>query len=1129
MPPAFRRLVFGLVLALGACAAVSNAGQGGDRLEAAFRTPPPEAKPWVFWYWMNASSSRAGITADLEAMKAVGIGGAHLVPIHGAAKPSLFEPTAEQFSPLWWDHVAFAVREAERLGLKIALHASDGYATAGGPWVTPETSMQKVVWTKTLVGGGQRLDLQLSQPETNEGYYEDISVVAVPAWEGQSLAANQGPSVTTDRPGPAPQFLAEKTDRVFTLDQAGWVLHTFPEPFVCRSITLRVPPTKGVQNATYQANRLLVEASEDGEHFRQIAQLKPPRHGWQDGDGDTTHAIPETKARYFRFRYNPGREEAGAEDIDSAKWKTVLKLRGIELSSEPRIDDFEGKSGLSWRISPWTTPEQLPDRFCVPLRRIVDLTGKMTRSGKLDWDAPAGRWIVLRLGHTSTGYRNDTGGAMKGLECDKFDAAAARQVFDHWFQAIVRHVGPELAGKAVKVLHVDSWECGSQNWSPVFRSEFRRRRGYDPLPFLPAMAGVPVESVETTERFLRDVRETGSDLIRENFFATLRELARANGCTFSAESVAPVGVVDNLAMFSAVDTPMGEFWLRSPTHDKPNDVLDAVSGAHVYGHPIVQAEAFTELQNQWDESPALLKPLGDRNLALGVNRFVYHVFAHNPWTDRRPGMTLGGVGHFFQRDQTWWKPGAAWIRYTERCQALLQQGTPVADVAVFTGEFAPRRALPPWRLAATFPGILPGNDARLDKRLLDAADWTDPLGGYSCDSINADALLRLAEVKDGRVVLPGGASYALLVVPARNALMPEANLLTAETLLKVERLVEQGATVLLAERPRFLRSNSERDADDAVARAHLTTLWPEDVRGAGERRLGRGRILYGPYTSDSFEKIGIARDVALSGPPESRPEGLAWTHRTLPDAEFYFVSNQRSVWRDVSLSFRTAGRVPELWDPVTGAIRTVQRWRSENGRTRLPVRLAPNGSVFVVFRHATSESGGAAGANWVETRALETLDGPWNVSFSPEVGGPAGVWEFSNLVSWTERKEPGIRNYSGTAIYTRSFRWSPGAVGGARVWLDLGEVRDLAAVAINGVPCGVAWTAPYRVEVTSALRPGINNLRIEVTNTWFNRLAGDSGLPAEQRVTFTTAPDRTKGKPLLAAGLLGPVTIQVEQ
>ena len=1173
-----------LTVAIGLHAAEPSAAH----LDRAFRAPPEAAKPWVFWYWMNAAVSKEGITADLAAMKASGIEGAYLMSVEGPTQPPLINPPVLQLSPAWWDDVKFAFHEADRLGLKLALHDCDGWATAGGPWITPEHSMQKVVWTEQPIEGGQTLDLALAQPETIQGYYRDIAVFAYPAFNEHRTLENGGrrsvaaaalterrpsalaenamsgradasaqsairnptseishaPFVTTDKPGPAPQFLAtSQSAEVFESRVPCWIQYAYPEPFTVRAITIFLPPApNGYQANTYQANRLIVEVSDDGRVFHRVTRLVCPRHGWQDGDAGITHAIPATTARFFRFVYDPSGSEPGAEDLDSAKWKPSLKIRALVLSPQPRIDGFEGKSGAAWRVSPRTTDAQVTAADCVPLARIVDVTRFVGADGHLRWDAPPGPWTILRMGHTSTGMRNEYGGAARGLECDKFDPAVVRSQYDHWFGEAVRQVGPELAHRVLKIFHVDSWECGTQNWSPVFREEFKRRRGYDPLPYLPAMAGVPVESVDGSERFLRDVRTTIAELIRDNFYGTMAALAREQGCAFSAESVAPTMVSDGMLHFAEADTPMGEFWLRSPGNDKLNDVLDAVSGAHIYGRPVAQAEAFTERALSWDEAPWLVKTLQDRDYSFGINRLVYHVFAENPWTDRRPGITLGGVGLFFQRDQTWWRPGRAWVAYASRCQALLQAGRPVADVAVFTGEEIPRRAVVPWQLSHTLPGLISSPESvmagRKSPSIMEPADWVDPLHGYAYDSINRDALLRLAHVQNGRLVLPGGASYAVLVVPAAMPIDPIADTLSPEVAERLRDFAAAGLTVILGARPVHATSLADAARADATLARVAAELWPSPLTADGAvHSLGRGRIVTGPYTHNTLAPLGIAPDVICSpvaevggaGAATDRTStGFAWTHRAGPDWDIYFLSNQRDTVRDLTVSLRVSGRVPELWDPVTGIQRVAASWRSVDGRTELPLHFAAAGSVFVVFRTATREAGSLQGVNNSEIPVAQTISGPWRVTFDSALGGPNAAVTFDKLGSWTTRPEPEIRNYSGTATYSAHLMWHAPAQRPAHVWLDLGGVHDIAEVAVNGVACGVAWTPPYAIDIASALHDGTNELEIAVTNTWFNRLAGDRDLPADKRVTWTTAPDRTKGKPLLEAGLLGPVALRIE-
>jgi hypothetical protein len=1120
----------------------------------AFQSPPEAARPWVFWYWMKASVSREGITADLEAMKEAGIGGSYLMPIKSADNPPLMSPPVETLTPEWWDMMRHALNESERLGLKIGMHACDGFAVAGGPWITPELSMQKVVWAETQVKGGSRYNSTLPQPETKEGFYKDIAVLAYPTPEGAALSTDEIiPEVTTSVPGADAKFLVSEggSDKTFNSEDSCWIQYAFEKPFTCRSIKII---TKG---NNHQAHRFIIQASDDGKSFRTVEQLEPARHGWQDYDANATHAIQPTTARFFRFVYDKAGTEPGAEDLEAAKWKPVLKVSGIRLSSTPRIHQYEGKTGEVWRVARRTTSEQVPDALCVQPDQVIDLTKSVdASSGHLVWDAPAGNWTILRVGHTSTGHTNYIGGAGVGLECDKFNPEAARLQFDSWFGEAVHQAGPELASRILKIFHIDSWEAGSQNWSPVFREEFRRRRGYDLFTYLPAMAGVPVQSADVSERFLYDVRQTIAELIHDNFFVPMAELAHAEGCTFTSENTAPTMVGDGLLHYNAVDVPMGEFWLNSPSHDKPNDMLDAISGAHIYGKPIVQAEAFTTVRMDWSEHPAMLKTMGDRNYAFGINRFVYHVYVHNPWLDRKPGMTLDGVGLYFQRDQTWWKPGRAWVKYAQRCQALLQLGNPVADIAIFTGEEIPRRALLPDRLVPTLPGIfgadvVAGEAKRLANEeqplrqkpagvtlaanMADPENWINPLRGYAYDSINRDALLRLAKVNNGRIELPGGASYSILVLPATHQMLPGNDRMTPEVAARLRELVEAGATLVVNDRPDHSPSLQNYPANDIALQHTVKGLWdgqPEEIKDKVSGsflmyRVGKGKVIKGPFQADSFDALGIERDVIVKEISGQHANEVAWTHRTEPGIDIYFISNQQNTQRNIEVSLRAAERLPELLDPVTGEIQNAANWRIERGRTILPLQLAPNGSLFVVLQQTTQEKENNEGQNWIEPAIVTTFDGAWQVAFDPQFGGPYKPVAFHQLQDWSKHAAFNIRHYSGTALYSKFFNWKVPADKPSRVWLDLGHVANIAEVTLNGVACGVAWTAPYRVEISHALQAGENLLTIAVSNTWANRLIGDKSLPEAERITKTTAPYRLDGKPLLKAGLLGPVTIQM--
>ncbi|MGZ3853907.1 MAG: glycosyl hydrolase, partial [Flavisolibacter sp.] len=950
MRPGLRILV--IILSVFSMAQVSAQIQPG--LRKAFQSPPPSASPWVFWYWYEAAVSKEGITADLEAMKEAGIGGAYLMPIKGPANPPLIDSVVVQLSPQWWGMINFAFNEARRLGIKLAIHLSDGFALAGGPWITPELSMQKVVWTQKNISGGKKFNEVLQQPETIENFYKDIAVFAFPSMKGAAISTRTTrPKITSSKNDSVAQLLVDPTNKKnFSSDEPCWIQYEFDQPFTCRSIVIH---TKN----NYQGNRLIVQTSSNGKTFSTLTRLDPPRHGWQDWDADYTHTIPAATAKYFRFVYNNEGSEPGAEDLDAAKWKQSLKLSGIELSGEARIDEFEGKNGEVWRISKSTSSTQLPGNICVPSNKIIDLTEKIDKNGKLTWEAPPGEWTIVRIGHSSTGHQNETAGGGKGLECDKFNPAAVTLQFDKWFGEFYNHVDPAAIKQVLQFLHVDSWECGSQNWSPVFRNEFKKRRGYDLYPYLLVMTGIPVGSADSSERILHDVRQTIAELVNDNFYVTLAKLAHQKGVRFTAESVAPTMESDGMLHYKSVDVPMGEFWLRSPTHDKPNDMLDAISAAHIYGKNIVQAEGFTELRMAWDEYPGMLKTLADRNFALGINRLVYHVFMHNPWTDKKPGITLDPIGLYFQRDQTWWKQAKAWVDYAKRCQALLQFGKSVTDIAVFTGDEYPRRSVLPDRLVPVLPGIF-GQEIveREQKRLknegqplqhipagvtssaniTDAKDWIDPLHGYAYDSYNADALLDLSKVENGNIRLSTGPKYRLLILPGTTKMSPNKGMVSAKTALQIRRFAEAGATILLNDE--FSRSCGLLNAkanDLAVEKINKTIFHSGTATQRDLVKIGKGRIVFGPYYRESFSSLGLEPDFTAAGQNGERAVGIAWTHREGSGVDIYFISNQEDSAQSINLSLRVTGKIPEIWNPVTGEILTAKQWQSKNGRTELPV------------------------------------------------------------------------------------------------------------------------------------------------------------------------------------------------
>ena len=1061
-------------------------------LREQFQNPSDEAKPWTFWYWMYGVVSKEGITADLEAMKHAGLGGTYLMPIKGIHEGVQYDGKAQQLTPEWWEMVRFSMEEADRLGLKLGMHICDGFALAGGPWITPKESMQKVVWSDTIVDGGKLNALRLPQPEAYENYYEDIALFALPVED----AADEMPAkITCVNLATANNV---KSAQTVNMDAAGIIRSSYPcyiqyeykQAFTCRNIEIVL------NGNNYQAHRLKVMASDDGVNYRFVKQLVPVRQGWQNTDENSTHSIPATTARYFRFYWTPEGSEPGSEDMDAAKWKPNLKIKQLRLHQEARLNQWEGKAGLVWRVAESTREEEIGKEDCYSLSQVINLTGQYknapashSKEKTITAVLPKGKWKLLRMGHTATGHTNATGGGGKGLECDKFNPRTVRKQFDNWFAQAFVKTHPEVARRVLKYMHVDSWECGSQNWSDSFAKEFRTRRGYDLLPYLPLLAGIPMESAGRSEEILRDVRTTIAELVVDVFYQVLSDCAKEYDCQFSAECVAPTMVSDGLLHYQKVDLPMGEFWLNSPTHDKPNDMLDAISGAHIYGKNIIQAEGFTEVRGTWDEYPAMLKALLDRNYALGINRLFYHVYVHNPWLDRQPGMTLDGIGLFFQRNQTWWDKGAkAFSEYATRCQSLLQYGHPVTDIAVFTGEEVPRRSVLPERLVSSLPGLFgterieserirlanEGQPLRVrpvgvthSANMADPEKWVNPLRGYAYDSFNKDALLRLAKAENGRMKLAEGMGYKVVVLPLSRPMNSEP-VLSPAVRKKMDELKAAGVIV-----PAL------------------------------------------PYTEEDFSAYGLERDMIV-------PEDVAWMHRSGELGDIYFVANQREETRTFTASMRINGRKPECWNPVTGEMNTHPSYRIHDNRTEVTLTLAPNESVFIVFptEEAADKERTSTDKREPLNRTLETEE--YTVTFLAT--GKTVVRK--DLFDWSKEEDEQIRYYSGTAVYKATFRWKDKLKKGQPVYLNLGKVCNLATVRVNGIDCGTVWTAPYRADITSALKKGTNELEIEVTNTWANALKGVDEGKAPYDGIWTNAKYRKQEDTLLPAGLLGILTIE---
>jgi hypothetical protein len=797
-------------------------------------------------------------------------------------------------------------------------------------------------------------------------------------------------------------------------------------------------------------------------------------------------------------------EDARIADID----EKALYVRE-PYTSRPNVKPY--------LLAPSSRPEP-PANAVVSLEDVLDISDQMQPDGRLIWDVPEGEWTILRFGRRNTGANTRPAPEPGlGFESDKFDPAALDAHFDSFVGRLLRAVGPRPVDRATgwTMLHIDSWEMGSQNWTDGFAEDFQRRRGYDPMPYLPVMTGRIVESLEVSERFLWDLRLTAQELVLENHAGHLKELGRQHGFGLSIEPY-DMNPTSDMALGGVADVPMCEFWSKGFGFDSTFSCIESTSIGHTLGKTIVAAEAFTAGSDEaWQLYPAAMKNQGDWAFATGINRLVFHRYAHQPWLDRRPGMTMGPYGVHWDRTQTWWPMVSAYHEYIARCQFLLRQGVPVADICYLVPEGAPHVFRPP---ASALEGELQ------DRR------------GYNFDGCAPETLIDLASVVDGQIVFPGGAVYQLLVLPTVDTMTPAL-------LRKIIELVESGATVV-GSPPRKSPSLSGYPQCDDEVQALAAAVWgaAEDPRETTWSNAGDGRVVWGgdlhmigdpeayPPLYPEYDATAAVL-AAMNMPPDFESTGpIRHTHRRTERDEIYFVANRSGEMVTATCTFRVTGLRPQCWDPLTASMRDLPEFADENGRTAISLCFEPYQSFFIVFREdsAKPEITVAAGKNCPRTTVVAKLEGPWEVAFDPEFGGPENV-QFDSLDDWSTRPEPGIKHYSGIGSYRSVFDCSRIAdVVDRPVYLDLGEVHSIARVRLNGEDLGIVWCAPWRVEISNHVKSQGNLVEIAVANLWPNRLIGDSAMPEEERVSWTTWSPYKPESPLLPSGLIGPVQITIE-
>jgi hypothetical protein len=1092
-----------------------------DPLERGFQTPPASAKPRVWWHWMNGNITKEGIKLDLEWMKRVGIGGMQNFDA-ALNTPQIVEKRLVYMTPEWKDAFKYAATLADQLGLELAIAGSPGWSESGGPWVPPSQAMKKVVWSETRVDGGKPFTGTLPKPPSATGpfqnialpgrggangapptpqpeYYADAAVVAYRAPSSDVPLAELQPKVTSS--GGAFD-LAALTDgdlvKAAPLTQApvgekAWIQFEFPKPQTIQGITLVAGGGRGGRGGGDSGQAF--ESSDNGQDYRTVAAIPG------GGIAERTITFPPVTARFFRVTFRTAEPPAGrggpGGPPPSANPQTpatppappAIQIAELVLHPAARVNRFEDKAAFAATIGLYdmATPAF---HDAVPKSDVVDLTSKMRPDGTLDWTPPAGRWVVLRLGYSLTGHQNSPASPeATGLEVDKLNPVFVKTYFNTYLDKYKDTVGPLMGKRGLQYVITDSWEAGVENWTDNMIAEFAKRRGYDMRPWLPVLTGRVVESPEASDRFLWDFRRTIADLTAENHYDQLTAILKERGMARYSESheSGRAFIADGMDVKRTAAVPMSAMWTQSPGVNNEQygynaDIRESASVAHIYGQNLVAAESLTAATGAWSWSPETLKPTADKELAMGLNRFVIHTSVHQPTDDKIPGLGLGPYGQWFTRHETWAELARPWVTYLARSSFMLQQGKFTADAVYFYGEDS--------NLTALFRASSPEVPA-----------------GYNFDYINADALTRLLAVTDGRLTTPSGMSYRVL------ALDPNSRHMSLPVLRKIRDLVDAGAIVV---GPKPIDSPSLSD-DQAEFQTIAAQVFGS---GTGVQAYGKGKVYAGQTLAQALPALDIKPDFEYTKPHNDT--AVLFVHRKLPAGEVYWVDNRNNREESVEATFRVQGKAAELWHADTGKIERAS-YKIAGGRTTVPLHLDPYESVFVVFRKA------AAAPSRTLPKQTESevaaVEGAWNVRFQPNRGAPARV-SLAKLISWSDSPDEGVKYFSGTGTYTKTVQ-APAAwfKPGARLWLDLGDVKNLAQISVNAKPLGIVWKTPFRVDVTNAMKPGPNALVIRVTNLWVNRLIGDQQPNVAKKYTWTAQQFYRADSPLLPSGLLGPVRL----
>ncbi|MEO8415555.1 MAG: glycosyl hydrolase [Ginsengibacter sp.] len=1081
-----------------------------DSLYQGFEIPPNAARPRVWWHWMNGNITKDGIRKDLEWMHRSGIGGFQNFDA-ALMTPQIVKKRLTYMTPEWKDAFKFTAKLADSLHLEMAIAGSPGWSESGGPWVKPADGMKKIVWTETRVEGGtsniniakpsavtgpfQNIPKQPGFGETSEHsappvFYKDIAVIAykLPA---NDISMGELKPVVTSSGG---NFdLTQLTDGDLgitnllpgdSLKGFAWIQFAFNKPQTIKAITMVGGGNKGpfgLNGALHDTRSL--EISNDGENFKWVCYI-PAGNVLQQ-----TINMPATMAKYFRVTVKNPLAVGGLMALlggQAPKAPPGTDIAELVLHTASRINMFEEKDAFAPATNLYEKATAATNDV-IATTGIIDVTDKLNADGTLNWTVPGGTWNIVRFGYSLMGINNHPASPeATGLEVDKLDPVAVKNYFENYLDQYKSATGGLMGDKGgLRFMVTDSWEAGAQNWTGNMMQEFQKRRGYSMLPWMPVLTGHIVKSAEASEQFLFDYRHTLSDLVAEYHYDALTTILAEHGMKRYSESheSGRALIADGMEVKRKAAVPMSAMWTPGIMNGGDQtgyvaDIRESASVAHIYGQNLVAAESLTAFGiggSAWSYSPENLKPTADLELASGLNRFVIHTSVHQPVDDKIPGLGLGPFGQWFNRHETWAAEAKAWTDYLARSSYLLQQGKFVADVVYYYGEDN--------NITALFGKKLPGIPE-----------------GYNYDFINPDALINLLSVKDGNLVTPGGMNYRVLVLDSN------ATKMSLPVLRKLSALVKAGATVTGVKPAATPSLSDDQDEFNKL----VNEIW-----SGSHTRVTEGKSL-----TDVLNAMNISPDFTYSKPHSNTK--FLYVHRRTSDRDIYWVNNRTDNVEDPEATFRIDGKVPELWFAETGKTEPLS-YSIGNGVTKVKLHMEPHDAFFIVFKDKATNTSVEIPA--VAVKELATLTGAWDINFQKNRGAPASI-KLNELSSWTDNTDAGVKYFSGTATYTKTVTapadWFKKDV---ELWLNLGDVKNLAEVIVNGKSLGILWKKPFRVDITSALKPGANTVVVKVTNLWVNRLIGDVQPGVANKITYTTMPFYKADSPLLPAGLIGPVQI----